>query len=432
MTEFKKKYPRVLIISNNPLSNTNNNGKTIMSFFKEYPKDKIRQLFFENSIPTGKGIDSFFRITDQNILKASRSKDKEIGEVVSTDLLPRKDSSSGREKISIPKNNSTRLIRELLWKNRFLNNKQLYKWLDEFKPEMIFFVAGDTGFVYDYVFKIKERFNTKLITYVTDDYILERNTFNIAWKIRQRQIYKKMKNAINISEAFYVISNEMKETYFHIFQKKGNILLNATESMKNPSNKLVSSKHINFLYAGGLHLGRDEVLSDLAQTIKKYNRTTTGKKAKLTIFSNTPPNNDLNKKLNVNMASELKGKLPPEKLRDELNIADVLVHVESFKKKSIESTKLSISTKIPEYLSLGKPIFAIGPESISSMKYLSDCAFCVGDIKNLDKKIKFFLENKDLWKTLGEKAQAKYRLNHNQEEIVGKFIKDLKSIYIGD
>jgi hypothetical protein len=33
-------------------------------------------------------------------------------------------------------------------------------------------------------------------------------------------------------------------------------------------------------------------------------------------------------------------------------------------------TRLSISTKIPEYLASGKPILAVGPDDISSIRYL--------------------------------------------------------------
>ncbi len=36
-----KKYPRVLIITVNPLSTVSNNGKTYASFFKDYPKEKL-------------------------------------------------------------------------------------------------------------------------------------------------------------------------------------------------------------------------------------------------------------------------------------------------------------------------------------------------------------------------------------------------------
>ena len=48
MSEIKKKYfPKILIISHNALSKTQNNGKTIETLFKEWPKEKIFHLFLD-------------------------------------------------------------------------------------------------------------------------------------------------------------------------------------------------------------------------------------------------------------------------------------------------------------------------------------------------------------------------------------------------
>ncbi len=46
--------------------------------------------------------------------------------------------------------------------------------------------------------------------------------------------------------------------------------------------------------------------------------------------------------------------------------------MESFDKKFVMSTRLSLSTKIPEYLNANKPILAYGPDGISSLEYLKD------------------------------------------------------------
>ena len=80
-----------------------------------------------------------------------------------------------------------------------------------------------------------------------------------------------------------------------------------------------------------------------------------------------------------------------EELIKTLNKADVLVFVESFAEEQIEKTRYSLSTKIPEYLSLKKPIFAVGPENISSMRYISDTAMCVFEIGEIYNRLKAVL-----------------------------------------
>ena len=61
-------YPRVLVVSNNAFSKVGNNGKTLASFFKKFPSDKIAQLYFNSEIPSDNEYKNFFRVTDNEIL----------------------------------------------------------------------------------------------------------------------------------------------------------------------------------------------------------------------------------------------------------------------------------------------------------------------------------------------------------------------------
>ena len=49
------KSDRLLIISNNVLSETNNNGKTILSYFDTIPKEQVAQLYFSGECPQIEG-----------------------------------------------------------------------------------------------------------------------------------------------------------------------------------------------------------------------------------------------------------------------------------------------------------------------------------------------------------------------------------------
>ena len=66
--------------------------------------------------------------------------------------------------------------------------------------------------------------------------------------------------------------------------------------------------------------------------------------------------------------------------------SDVLLHVESFDFSIRNYTRFSISTKLPEYLSMGKLILAIGPSDIASMMYLIEnkAALIINDVNNLN------------------------------------------------
>jgi glycosyltransferase involved in cell wall biosynthesis len=51
----------------------------------------------------------------------------------------------------------------------------------------------------------------------------------------------------------------------------------------------------------------------------------------------------------------------------------VLLHVEAFDDTVRAYTRLSLSTKIPQYMSSGRPILAYGPGELASCRYIADC-----------------------------------------------------------
>ena len=61
------KNERLLIISNNVLSTTRNNGKTVYSYIDSLPKENVAQFYFYNEQPSIEGY-SYYRIIDKDII----------------------------------------------------------------------------------------------------------------------------------------------------------------------------------------------------------------------------------------------------------------------------------------------------------------------------------------------------------------------------
>lgn len=80
----KQPYPRTLVVSNNPFSTTSNNGKTLASFFKDFPKDKIAQLYFSPALPDEESFPNYFQITDLQMFRSYFPWEKPPGRVVSS------------------------------------------------------------------------------------------------------------------------------------------------------------------------------------------------------------------------------------------------------------------------------------------------------------------------------------------------------------
>lgn len=427
-SKFNSEYPRILVISNNSFSDTTNNGKTLASFFDIFPEENIAQLYFSSEIPGKTKYSNFYRISDKDVFKNFFLRTDQCGTRIEqrSIIIDRK---IKKNNIELNKYQIFRILREFVWKKERWKTADLDNWLNEFSPEVVFLCAGDSGFAYDITNYIYAKFRTKLIVYITDDYILPRKTLSFFWWIRRNYIIKRMNNMVQKSDLFLTISEKMQSIYYDLFKKKSMLAINMSDSMKDydiyPENSC-----INLVYAGGLHFKRYITLNLLAKSIERYNsNSNTIKKVYLKIYAKKKPSKSILQYLNVKDASEYCGNLNSEQLRIVLNSCDIPVHVESFDRKSIESTRLSISTKIPEYLSLGKPILAIGPKNIASMEYLNDCAFCINDKNTLDTKLNRLFTDTKLIDNLSILSLQKYKKNHIKKNVTSDLNSAILKIY---
>jgi len=412
-------HHRLLIISNSVLSHTRGNGKTILSFFDTLPKECIRQLYFSGEVPGVSGY-KYYQLSDYDILRGLLNQNKRGRSFDSvTNDIEISTYSYRSNKIKTP---FFRLARELLWYNKWKSN-QLLRWLDEFNPTNIFFVGGDSIFAYDICEYITNKYNARLSLFLTDDYVLPRKNESFLYSIRRKLITHKMRKCINKADVFFSISEQMRKEYKKMFGKDSITVVNMTDSLENEKLKTNEEReNTRLVYAGGLYYGREDVISKLAQAIEKYNKLNPEKKAELRIYTNLAPIKEVLNKIEIKEISTYCGSLTPSQLALELNNADILVFVESFDDSQIEKTRLSLSTKISEYLSLGKPILAIGPSIVGSIDYLSDVAACAYNVSEIDSVLNILLNNIEYQRALGLKAKKKYYNKHNksiiQKEIV--------------
>ena len=111
------------------------------------------------------------------------------------------------------------------------------------------------------------------------------------------------------------------------------------------------------------------------------------------------------------------GSLKKEELNEQFYNADVLVHIEAFDRNSKHITRLSISTKIPEYLSTGVCVLAVGPQDVASIQYLSDSqtgiTITTNNAKIIKKSLKQIILNKELRESLKENAIELTKIRHD-------------------
>ena len=185
-----------------------------------------------------------------------------------------------------------------------------------------------------------------------------------------------------------------------------------------------NSEYLTMVYAGGLHYNRWKVLAQIACILAEINNSNQ-KKCFLKIYSAQNISEDIVKKLIVDGASEFCGSVSASPIADIYANADILLHVESFDKKAIASTKYSFSTKIPEYLSAGKCVMAVGPAEVASVRYLRNMACVASKNSDLSSVLTELINNEQYRKSIQLDCKKYYEKDfseHMQKECLNHIL----------
>lgn len=406
-------YP--LIIANNPMSNTLNNGKTIASFFSSIESESITQLYFINEAPLFfKGVE-YYLISDNDALRNKPGSWKRPNEF----LDPKQTSFTKHTK----KGHFLRILREMVWLRYNWKNKNQAFFDSCSKKDFIFFCAGDTLFPYRMVSYLKYKYNLPIITYITDDYIYPQKKWNIFALFRRRMVRTAMLDVCKTSTTVFTISNKMSRVYHEKYGIQSQVLANISNDnykLKTPSR----SYPYKLVYAGGLHLSRDKVLAKLITAIIDVNSSFNEDVFSLEIYSPHMPSELLERLKNINSSCHYMGVKSDEELASVFSSADILVFVEDSDRRSISATWLSLSTKVPEYLSYGKLILNIGPRDANSVDELYNYSCYASDnVESIKSALLDIFNNPKLFEIFSERSYGYYRKEFAEDKVRDRFIR---------
>lgn len=404
-------YPKVLIISHNIYEKTNNIGKTLISLFDGWPKEKLCQIYLRNEAPSFKYCDSYFRITDREIVKSYLKGKKVVGtsfdKNCNIDNFTENSSSNDQKMYNLGNKRIPIIsfIRDFVWRKASWNNEKLENWLLSNKPEVILFVPNDYKLIYPIAEYASKFLNIPIVPYYMDDAFYYGAFVSPIDYIRRVAIRKKATNIIKKANTILTIGPKMSKKYREIFKKPCIELMNSVEPNNDIGQPFVVKDKFILGYMGNLHSNRWKSILRIGSQIDKA-----GLMIEIDIYSASFLTKKAYKKISMIKSIKLCGSVKPDKVNDKLKSFDGLLFVESFNKRSKASTMYSLSTKIPEYLNSFKPIFAYGPKEISSIEYLANNSLatvctkeqsivqCLGDFlsnaQSFDRKLIFDFINK--------------------------------------
>lgn len=412
---------KTLIITGIPFRNDSNLGKTLSTLFAKFSPEELVQLYFSPQRPNVKNCSSYYQINEKQLIRSLFGLvRKKCGCVINANDI--------KEQYAVAETNPAAFIsirdfilvpifRDLLWLVSKWRNQKLDKWLNTLQPDVIFATLPGSVKSCKIIKYIACHFDCPIVLFVTDDYYHDpklKSGFLRKWYFRwiQRSIddmAKRVKYVVGCSDlAAKEFGKKYGVGYEAILTPSGADFLAMKEKEQKDTHPVV------FRYFGNLGLERWKPLAELGKAIFSYNGGE--QKAILEVYSNLMYP-DAIAQLDIPNGCVFKGWVHDEEFLRLLQDADVAVHVESFSEEMCRRTRLSISTKIADYLGAGKCILAIGRDDLASIQHLSQVAEVVGKFEQLQNSVKRLVEDSSLRSNLSERARQLAIENHDNQTI---------------
>ena len=399
----------VLVISNNPISDRNNNGHTMLQLFNKYCSSRVINFFISEELPSKRYCRSYFQVSDKNLFSFSK---KKIGREI-TSFNIRDDETKTKRSISTKKRTMFNLfLRNCLWNSNRWFNQNLKKWLLFYKPSKIVFFIGDCAFMGNVTNKIAKFLQCEVVIYNTENqYFRQINNSNVSpFSFLNNKRVRKMYEHYSKKTSWIHLTDHLCNIYSDVFPFSNHYVIRNTPSWDIKKPQII---HNNFLiyYFGNFNLGRDKVIIMLADELKKRNIP-----VKICLFGKASV--ELKKKFLDRTNIDYRGYKTDEYVKNEVAInAACLLHVESSEQKYKESIAEGFSTKIPNCLASGKPLILFSPSTTYLFNYLqkNHAAFTVSTIQDFISVVSNLVNGYSLQtKAMLQSAVQLIQKNHNR------------------
>lgn len=378
---------KILIVSATPWNMGNSFGNTFTNLFQGAESLEIYNICCSNGDCTNGVTKKVYQMTLKAALKARLSKDCEPGWVVEEKSISEDNQElSLSQKFKGKRSNFAIIGRDILWKlGRWKNAKSLLNFLEEIKPDVLYLPIYANWFLCDIDRYFIKKLNIPVAGHISDDvYSYPKGYWYspIFW-IYRTVLRRKIRFLIKKCAYLDVFAQNMKEEYARIFQKPCYLTGKGVRpnEIERDTQRNLKKDELIFTYTGNIGSERYVALAKIGQALDTLRDT---QKATLRIYSPTAMTPKMEQTLTAAKSIRLMGAVSPQEVAKIQRQSDFLVHVESFSHKAIFETKMSLSTKIIDYLCTGKPVFAVGPQEVNSIYFLKDNGLAITATKEAE------------------------------------------------
>jgi len=395
----------------------------------KFPSENIANICIRDEIPDSDICSRYFSISESKVLKSILKRKIKTGSEVKASCEANDDTLSEHNKryakFTKKRRYSMLLARELVWKMGKWKTKELNEFLDSFKPDIILYAME--GYIHlnsisKYAIK---RTGAKAIGYIWDDNFTYKQQSNFGYKLYRFFQRKSLKRLAKVTNGFFAISEKTKREADEFFKINSVVLTKPLSSVPS-ANYGEIKKPIKMLYTGNLFIGRDRSLLRLVNAIKKLGL---GNEFEIDVYTNTHLKDEMKSSLECSFC-RVHPPIPQSEVLKKQKKADVLLFLEDVDGKYANFARLSFSTKITDYLSAGRCIFAVGNVDTAPTEYLKEnkAAIVATNDSELEASLKEIAKNPSV---LADYARVSSELgvkNHSKEKIEQIFADTLNKV----
>lgn len=426
MIEYKNR-PRVLVTTVGPWSSILGSD-TMSSLMKEYGAENVACLYIRASKSDSKSASRYFHIIEGRIIKSILKRNIKTGEEFSPEEVHISEVSEEQateiERYSKFKKKRLGifiLARELVWILGKWRTHELNAFLDDFNPKVL--ICPIESYIHfntlnEYIIK---RYNPKVIGFLWDDnFTYKQEPFNFWHQLHRFWLRRSVKQIVRKCSTVFALSPKMKEECDKEFGINSQLL---TKPIFNQG-KFVAyepNNPIRILYTGNLYVGRDKTIMAISEALRIVNRENV--KVTLDIYTQSIISQKSRSKIEIDGICRIHKPIPQSEVFKLQSETDVLLFVESLEKYKHQGARLSFSTKITDYFSSGRCIWAVGSQTLGPIDYLSrmDAALMSFEKKSIISTLNRMINDTSLIKTYAQKSFKCGKEHHNAEKILSKF-----------
>ena len=363
-----KANPRILIFTVASW-NSKVGSNTWATLVDGYPAENLANICIRDDYPDSSVCSRYFVISENRIIKSLLNRKIKTGYEVCKDKTNNQDLQEHKERyarMSRKRGKSMLLAREAVWKLGKWKTPELDAFLDDFKPDII--LHSMEGYIHlnRVVQYAIARTKARVIGYIWDDNFTYKQSSGIGFYFYRFLQRRSLKHLAARTNDFFAISEKTKTEADSFFGIDSTVLTKPLISVPACENTSISYP-IHMLYTGKLIIGRDRTVRKIADAIEEVNNRQ-GNHLFLDVYTNTVLDNEVLASIE-NKWCKIHPPIPQSEVYALQRKADILLFVEALDGPNSKTARLSFSTKITDYLSTGKCIFAVGNQDTAPISY---------------------------------------------------------------